>query len=71
MEFINILNNLKNQYADDCIVRKNETLLLGPGTMPKSRHMLFKPLNDEYIYEFLISQYNNPFPKEYIEFLKY
>ena len=71
MEFINILNNLKSQYADDCILRKNETLLLGPGKIPKSRYMLFKPLNDEYIDQFLVSQYKNEFPKEYIEFLKY
>ena len=33
--------------------------------------MLFKPLSDEHIEEYLIKQYNNKFPKDYIEFLKY
>lgn len=71
MKFINILNELKKQYENDCIVRKNETLLLMPGKIPKSRHMLFKPLKDEYIEEYLIDVYRNKIPDEYIEFLKY
>lgn len=56
---------------DNYIVRKNGTLLLSPGKIPKSKHMLFNSLEDEYIEEFLVSEYSNEFPKEYINFLKY
>ena len=71
MRFFDILDALKSEYKGNCSIRKNGTLLLCPGKIPRSRHMLFKPLCDEYIQEYLIEQYNNNFPKEYIEFLKY
>lgn len=71
MEFFNILNNLKEQYNDNCVVRNNGTLLLMPGGIPNSRHMLFKPLCDKYIEEYLSNSYKNKLPQEYINFLKY
>ena len=52
-------------------IRDNGTILLFPGTIPNYRHMLFKPLDDKLIEEFLISQYVHKFPQSYIEFLKY
>lgn len=66
-----MLNELKKQYSDNYIVRKNGTLLLSPGKIPNSRHMLFKPLSNEYVEEYLVKQYRNDFPIDYINFLKY
>lgn len=71
MRFIGILTDMKERYSDDCIVRQNGTILLGPGKMPKSRHMLFLPLTDEYINSYLVSEYKNKFPEDYIQFLRY
>ena len=71
MEFFNILESLKEQYKDDMKIRDNGTILLSPGTIPNYRHMLFKPLDDKLIEEFLVSEYVHDFPKSYIEFLKY
>ena len=71
MEFFKILDTLKEQYKDDMKIRDNGTILLSPGTIPRARHMLFKPLDGTLIEEFLISQYIYGFPTMYIEFLKY
>ena len=71
MEFFKILDSLREQYKDDVKIRDNGTALLHPGTVPRARHMLFKPLDDTLIEEFLISQYIHKFPTMYIEFLKY
>ena len=71
MNFLRILESLKEQYKDDIIIRKNGTVLLAPGTVPCAKHMLFEPLEDELIEEFLISECVLKFPKEYVEFLKY
>ena len=71
MEFIKILEELKKEYKNDSLIRENGTILLKPGTVPRACHMLFKPLDDKLIDEFLTSQYVYKFPKEYIEFLKY
>lgn len=71
MEFLNLLNELRDAYSDDCIVRKNGTLLLHPGQIPNCRHMLFQPLPQEMIEEQLIAKYKNVFPAEYISFLQY
>ena len=71
MRFFVILEKLKEEYADNCIVRKNGTILLGPGKIPKCRHMLFAPLSDAKIKKFLIAEYANHFPEPYIQFLKY
>ena len=71
MIFLEILDNLKKEYKNDMKIRENGTILLAPGTVPKARHMLFKPLDDKLIEEFLISQYVHKFPSAYIEFLKY
>lgn len=71
MKFFAILDALKEQYKDDMKIRGNGTILLSPGTVPRARHMLFKPLDDKIIEEFLISQYVHKFPAMYIEFLRY
>lgn len=71
MEFIKILENLKKQYANDMIIRKNGTILLHPGKMPRSHHMLFAPLEEELIEEYLVKPYVHEFPEEYIKLLKY
>lgn len=71
MNFIKILKKLKEEYKDNYTERKNGTLLLGPSTIPKCKHMLFRPLNDELIKEYLILAYENTFPTAYIELLKY
>ena len=71
MEFFKILDELKKQYENDKLIRANGTILLHPDRVPRARHMLFKPLDDKLINEFLVSQYVYKFPEEYIEFLKY
>lgn len=71
MKFIKILEELKRSYINNICVRNNGTLLLGPGTIPRSEHMLYAPLTDKILDEYLVSKYKFAFPKEYIEFLKY
>ena len=71
MKFIKILEELKRSYINNICVRNNGTLLLGPGTSPRSEHMLYAPLTDKILDEYLVFQYKFAFPKEYIEFLKY
>ena len=71
MHFIDLLSDLKKQYENDCIERRNGTLLLGPGKIPNCRHMLFWPLTQDQIQRRLIDEYKNKFPEEYIQFLRY
>lgn len=71
MKFFELLETLKTEYKDNCVVRKNGTLVLGPGKMPRALHMLFAPLSEDDIDEFLVQPCCYEFPKEYIEFLKY
>lgn len=71
MRFFVILDELKKQYKNNTITRENGTILLGPGTVPRAEHILFKPLDDELIEEFLILKYVFKFPEEYIKLLKY
>ena len=71
MNFFKVLDNLKEKYGNNVCVRENGTILLGPGNIPRSEHMLYAPLTDDLIEEFLVSQYKYTFPKDYIEFLKY
>lgn len=70
MKFIKYIQNLKDEYRKNFIVRGNGTLLLGPDKIPNCRHMLFQPLMDNYIQSYLVSEYKNSFPKEFIEVLK-
>lgn len=70
MKFIELLKQLQEEYVDNHIVRKNGTILLAPGEMPKCKHMLFPALEEKLIKEFLIDEYELEFPKEYLEFLK-
>lgn len=71
MKFIEKLEKIIEQYKDDTVERTNGTRLLGPGKIPKSRHMLFKPLTKEAINDELITQYKNKFPEQYIKILMY
>ena len=71
MEFFKILDSLKEQYKDDMTIRKNETILLSPGEVPRAKHMLYKPLEKRIIDSFLVSQYTHRFPRSYLEFLSY
>ena len=71
MRIIALIEELKKKYECNTIVRKNGTMLLGPGKIPKSDHMLYKGLTQDVLDEYLISQYKYKFPSEYVEFLKY
>ncbi len=71
MEIIKKIENLKNEFSENCVTRKNGTILLEPNTIPNCRHMLFKPLTQEYANNFLINEYKNTFPDEYLRFLFY
>lgn len=72
MKFIEALSNLKEQYSDNFIIRKNGTTLLSPNKIPRCKHMLFKPLEDRCIYEYLVPYFENLcFPEEYIDLLRY
>ena len=71
MEFLNIIRELVKEYDGNIIRRKNNTLLLGPGDMPRCRHMLYAPLTKEYYDVHLIKQYKNKFPEEYLYLLEH
>ena len=68
MEFFKILDSLKERYKDDMKIRANGTVLLAPGGIPNARHMLFKPLDDKLIDEFLVSQYSQKFQRRILNF---
>lgn len=70
-ETISRIEKLKEQYKDECIIRKNGTLLLGPDKIPKCQHMLFRPLQYKSIDKFIIQKYKHHMPKEYVDFLQY
>ena len=70
MKILGIINDLKREYENNTTIRKNNTLLLGAGKIPKARHMLFEGLEQELIDKYLKSNYANKFPEEYIVFLK-
>ncbi|MBO5269928.1 MAG: SMI1/KNR4 family protein [Clostridia bacterium] len=71
MKIFSLIDELRTAHRDDQIVRKNGTVLMVPGTIPKAKHILFEGITQTMLDEFLISQYKNPFPKEYAEFLRY
>lgn len=71
MKFIEIIDELKQNYYNDSTVRKNGTVLLGLGSIPNCRHMIFKGLKKEYVEEYILSEYLTRFPKEYIKLLEY
>ena len=71
MEFIKKLECLKTEFLKNCVVRKNGTILLEPNIIPNCRHMLFKPITKEYANKYLIKEYKNNFPDEYLHFLFY
>ncbi len=71
MKIIKYLEQLKEEHKNNITIRKNGTLLLAPGKIPKSRFMLFAPLSDEIIQKFVVDNYKGMFPEELIEFYKY
>ena len=71
MKIFEKIEALKVQYGNDSLLRKNGTLLLGIGTIPKARHTLYKGLDDIVIKKYLIDQYKLPFPKSYANFLNH
>ena len=71
MEFLNIVKDLVHQYDGNIVRRKNNTLLLGPGHIPKCEHMLFARLPRQLYEEHLIKQYKNKFPEEYLYLLEH
>lgn len=70
MKFFKIVDKIIKENKDNTIVRKNGTLLIEPLGIPKSRHMIFKPIGDRAVKEIFIGDYKNEFPKEYIKLLK-
>ena len=67
------IDSLKEEYKSDYRTRQNGTILLGSDkSLPLySRHMLFKPLTQDLIDQFLIRDYKYNVPEQYISFLKY
>ena len=71
LEFFSLVDELKERHKSNTLIRRNETLLLNPGEIPKAQHILYKPLTTELIEEFLVKSYSNVLPMQYITFLKY
>ena len=71
MNVIGKIEQLKEMYSSNRLIRENGTILLGPKKMPKCDHMLFKPLSEDTIEECLRKQYKNKFPDEYSDFLRF
>ncbi len=65
------MDGLKAQHEEDTVCRKNGTLLLKPGKIPRAKHILYKPLTEDLIAEYLVSAYKHPVPQEYLRFLSY
>ncbi len=71
MKIIEFIEKIKNEYIDDCIIRKNGTLLLQPQNTPKCKHMIFKQLQDEHLDEYIAPYFHEIiFPNDYSSFLK-
>lgn len=70
MKIVEKINALSDKYNNNFVRRKNGTVLFCPGKIPKAKHMIFKGLTDEELNTYLISEYKNKFPTEYITFLK-
>ena len=45
MNVVGKIEQLKEMYSSNHLIRENGTILLGPKKMPKCDHMLFKPLS--------------------------
>ncbi len=71
MKFIKKCNELIMWYGDDYIKRKNGTLLLKPGKIPRAQHIVYAPLSMELIEEHLINAYKNKMPEEYVNLLSH
>ena len=65
------ITDVKKEYASDCIIRENKTILLVPGKIPKCKYMLFEALSQNLIDDFLVSHFSGiTLPEDYIELLK-
>lgn len=70
MKFIQKCNELIKTYEEDCVLRKNGTILLKPGRIPVARHMLHAGLERAIMEEQLINLYRNKIPEEYLELIR-
>lgn len=70
MKIFYLIDQLKEKHKENTIVRNNGTLLLNPGKIPKAQHIFYEGLSFETIEEFLIKEYKNVFPAQYLKFLK-
>lgn len=68
--FLEKCENLIAEYKDNCRIQNNGTVLLNPGKMPRSRHALYKGLEQKHIKTFLVDAYENEMPKEYLELIE-
>lgn len=71
MEIFSLVDQLKKEHRTLTVIRKNGTLLLNPGKIPKAQHMLYKPLTSELVDEYLTKAYKNALPVQYKQFLGY
>ena len=71
MEFLKFIAETKNEYASDCVIRENKTILLVPGKIPKCKYMFFEALTQSLIDDFLVEHFSDiTLPGDYIELLK-
>lgn len=71
MEFTEKCNRLIRRFDKDILIRKNGTMLLGPGTIPKAKHYIFAGAPLEHIQQNLVQRYNGTIPDEYISLLQF
>lgn len=71
MEFFKFITETKNEYASDCVIRENKTILLAPGKIPKCKYMFFEALTQSLIDDFLVEHFSDiTLPGDYVELLK-
>jgi len=71
MNFLKYVTDIKKEFASDCIIRDNKTILLLPGEIPKCKYMFFEALSQDLIDDFLVEHFSDiTLPKDYIELLK-
>ncbi len=71
MEFFKFITETKNEYASNCVIRENKTILLVPGKIPKCKYMFFEALTQSLIDDFLVEHFSDiTLPEDYVELLK-
>lgn len=71
MNFTEKCSHLIQQFNNNTLTRKNGTLLLGPGTIPKAKHYIFAGASMEHIQQNLVERYSGTVPDEYISLLQF